>query len=368
MDEPTPPEAKCCRVCGRTKPLTDFAPRKDAPDGRRNNCRACRVQKNPETTRKRRQQVRTCTDCGREIRGELRRCRACRNTERECVSCGEVFLGISRECRRCQRKDRQCTDCGRDFRGTNLQCITCQTIERQCADCGRTFRGHTRHCGSCSRGDRQCLSCGKTFRGHENYCSACSARVRQCVDCGKEFKGNKARCHACTVIERECAGCGRTFKGHQAVCVLCQSSEHPCAACGREFKGTAQKCYPCRWLDLPLDERVARAQQWHGTRRARKLDAKVCGPVSVATYAAIMASGPCSYCGSVATSVDHVRPLARGGIEHESNLTPACGRCNSSKSAKLLTEWLPDRVAHGVASCPKVAAEYVRQIQEQAVA
>jgi hypothetical protein len=67
------------------------------------------------------------------------------------------------------------------------------------------------------------------------------------------------------------------------------------------------------------------------------------------------------YCGEKATTVDHVRPLARGGWEHESNLVPACTFCNCSKNDSLLTTWrLSGRVAYGVTHSPKVEGEYAR--------
>jgi hypothetical protein len=72
------------------------------------------------------------------------------------------------------------------------------------------------------------------------------------------------------------------------------------------------------------------------------------------------ASGPCVYCGKPACTVDHVRPLTRGGEEHEGNLVPACMSCNTSKGNRLLTEWRPDRVCHGAEQSAIVAAEYRR--------
>jgi len=95
-------------------------------------------------------------------------------------------------------------------------------------------------------------------------------------------------------------------------------------------------------------------------RQARKRAAEVAGPVSTATYAAILSSGPCVYCGDLAEQVDHVRPLARGGREHPANLVPSCARCNRSKRARLLTEWQAGRVTYGVAHSSKVAAEAAR--------
>ena len=52
--------------------------------------------------------------------------------------------------------------------------------------------------------------------------------------------------------------------------------------------------------------------------------------------------GPfCVYCGADnPTSVDHVVPVAAGGVTDLSNLVPACGRCNSSKRDRDLEEWL----------------------------
>jgi hypothetical protein len=79
-----------------------------------------------------------------------------------------------------------------------------------------------------------------------------------------------------------------------------------------------------------------------------------------------MTSGPCVYCGAAAAVVDHVRPLSRGGAEHESNLVPACRSCNSSKGRRLLIEWLPEPVAYGVAHSSIVAAELARQAAEAA--
>lgn len=41
--------------------------------------------------------------------------------------------------------------------------------------------------------------------------------------------------------------------------------------------------------------------------------------------------GLCWMCGEVADTVDHVKPLSRGGAHMASNLRPACRPCNSRK-------------------------------------
>jgi 5-methylcytosine-specific restriction endonuclease McrA len=48
---------------------------------------------------------------------------------------------------------------------------------------------------------------------------------------------------------------------------------------------------------------------------------------------------PCIYCGGKAEHLDHVIPIARGGLHKIGNLAPACAKCNLSKSAKFVTEW-----------------------------
>lgn len=48
---------------------------------------------------------------------------------------------------------------------------------------------------------------------------------------------------------------------------------------------------------------------------------------------------PCVYCGRRrGGTVDHLRPLVRGGDWSRWNLVPACERCNTYKGAMLLTE------------------------------
>lgn len=44
---------------------------------------------------------------------------------------------------------------------------------------------------------------------------------------------------------------------------------------------------------------------------------------------------PCTYCGRLADTADHILPYALGGGNDLANLTPACRSCNSSRGAKL---------------------------------
>ncbi|MER7922132.1 HNH endonuclease signature motif containing protein [Streptomyces sp. NPDC096057] len=53
----------------------------------------------------------------------------------------------------------------------------------------------------------------------------------------------------------------------------------------------------------------------------------------------------CAYCDSafgqmVVAEVDHVHPLADGGLHEWSNLAPSCAHCNNLKGAQDVTSWL----------------------------
>jgi 5-methylcytosine-specific restriction endonuclease McrA len=46
----------------------------------------------------------------------------------------------------------------------------------------------------------------------------------------------------------------------------------------------------------------------------------------------------CAYCGSRADTIDHVQPRSRGGAHSWENCVACCGRCNTRKADRLLTE------------------------------
>ena len=48
--------------------------------------------------------------------------------------------------------------------------------------------------------------------------------------------------------------------------------------------------------------------------------------------------GHCVYCGSAATSIDHVVPRSRGGEHSWENVVAACARCNHRKADRFVSE------------------------------
>ena len=49
--------------------------------------------------------------------------------------------------------------------------------------------------------------------------------------------------------------------------------------------------------------------------------------------------GGCCYCDAPATELDHVRPLARGGLDVESNVVGVCAADNHAKGDMPLWAW-----------------------------
>jgi len=56
-----------------------------------------------------------------------------------------------------------------------------------------------------------------------------------------------------------------------------------------------------------------------------------------------LSTGICYYCrrrvGTVALTMDHIVPLARGGRSVRGNVVPACKDCNTRKQSLLPVEW-----------------------------
>ncbi|MFD6361240.1 HNH endonuclease [Streptomyces roseolus] len=55
----------------------------------------------------------------------------------------------------------------------------------------------------------------------------------------------------------------------------------------------------------------------------------------------------CVYCDSpfgqkVVAEVDHIRPLAKGGVDAWENLAPACQGCNRDKADRDVEQWLDE--------------------------
>lgn len=96
--------------------------------------------------------------------------------------------------------------------------------------------------------------------------------------------------------------------------------ERPCLTCGAPSTGT--RC--------PLHTKQREAA------RAQRKSSLYWDAEYIRNRKAILDGNPqCHWgCGQLATTADHVIPLARGGSHDITNLVPACLPCNSSRGGK----------------------------------
>ena len=71
------------------------------------------------------------------------------------------------------------------------------------------------------------------------------------------------------------------------------------------------------------------------THRARKKNQIGPNPPTTEQLRELYAS-PCHYCGAPSKHIDHVIPLAKGGLHDISNLVGACVPCNLSKGDRII--------------------------------
>jgi 5-methylcytosine-specific restriction endonuclease McrA len=196
----------------------------------------------------------------------------------------------------------------------------------------------------CEKAERICVTCGKTFVGRPKYCVSCLTPAKVCETCERVFNGLRKICPSCLAIERKCLSCGKPIKNIHLYCGGCQRKK------------------------LPAEIQAARQRRSNNARRARLQAAQIAGPLPASAYIDVVNSGPCVYCGNEPTTVDHIRPLAKGGFEIVTNLVPACRSCNFSKGARLLIEWgRINLVLHAISKSQAVAAEYAREMAERTV-
>ena len=81
--------------------------------------------------------------------------------------------------------------------------------------------------------------------------------------------------------------------------------------------------------------------------------------------------GACAYCGCEPEKItlDHVNPMANGGMTVRSNLVPACAECNVSKNHRDVWQWFQAQPFHTAAREQQIrswlAAEAVASTHER---
>lgn len=94
-----------------------------------------------------------------------------------------------------------------------------------------------------------------------------------------------------------------------------------------------------RWQDAHPES--MRLSEWAAGQRYKGLPPT---PETV-QYAKILFADPCSYCGATGEAIDHIVARSRGGDGDWTNITAACGSCNSQKYNKSLLHFMLGRVS-----------------------
>jgi 5-methylcytosine-specific restriction endonuclease McrA len=133
-----------------------------------------------------------------------------------------------------------------------------------------------------------------------------------------------------------CRQCGRAKPADSFLAGKAKRVSSTCNTCRRKASAEHRRRY---YAKLPPDKR-------HTLTHARRAKDYGVDHVPYSRTAILARWGrACAYCNGVATHLDHVHPLSRGGADAEHNIVPACARCNLSKGAKTLAEWAATFVA-----------------------
>lgn len=167
----------------------------------------------------------------------------------------------------------------------------------------------------------------------------------------------------------ECSQCGATIQishtsASSPTCRPCRSArpkskkQHdrrtPCADCSSPSYG--ERCRPCAILAKVSAPPLVRSLDDHRVQRWQR-DSAAPG-LSAHSRSNLLAKWKrqgrsCTFCPSLADTVDHVVPLVRGGTNHEGNLVPCCRSCNSKKCARFVSEWRHGRRPQRMAGPPE---------------
>lgn len=152
----------------------------------------------------------------------------------------------------------------------------------------------------------------------------------------------RKECTACGVVQplesfhRQASGPG----GRRTVCKSCRKRAHrdnpEPARQSAKRRRERRPNYMAEWRAANPDL-IAAAH----FRRQSRLKGQSWGFTNdyIAKLLAALKAQPCAYCGGPGGEVDHIVPVARGGLHHPQNFVPACRLCNVKKNDKLLEEW-----------------------------
>lgn len=261
----------------------------------------------------------TCNYCKKGFNGHKRkyctmRCGRLDRVKDNC-NCGSKKYKSAKQCRVCkdsQKKVRKCGYCSKPITGRFKHC------NRECGNRGRIYGTKAFHAiivaknrflDKLAKSFRKCSSCCKTFKvnGRLRYCHECKRLKR------KQQTAKRKENYDYTpvpLVTKDC-DCGGLIIGTEKVIARMKH----CKKCSTKNKSSRAK-HKRRARIKNNNEKVNITDVISSVG----LNCKMCGINTI--------EGSNSNQG---TSIDHIIPLAKGGLHSESNLTVLCRLCNSKK-------------------------------------
>jgi 5-methylcytosine-specific restriction endonuclease McrA len=211
-----------------------------------------------------------------------------------------------------------------------------------CRECFREYKAERRRKAVAASPERACVICGTGFRSLHHLKLSCSKA------CARE---RERRLIGVTAIPTEpitCPVCSTRFTMRNSNHIYCSSgctmiahgkwSGNPRVRFTAEEREASRRKARAKWIAANPDYVPVPASPDVRRESVRRYRARKRAAPTTAFSAADVESklgywgNLCWMCGARATSLDHVKPLAKGGPHMLANFRPACGRCNSSKS------------------------------------
>lgn len=191
---------------------------------------------------------------------------------------------------------------------------------------------------------KQCKKCGGTKFHKNGNCSQCQKALKSSLSMGLFSKP----CRKCGGIDRNqtgnCRPCARAAR-----LVRAEALRHvPCSVCGSTDRNKVGNCKPCaikRTIKWQNDNSERYRQQ--SIDKAYRRRAKIASSgmkLSAGIIGRLMdeQNGLCASCETDLSNgkhLDHIMPIALGGLNVDENVQLLCPTCNLRKGSKHPDEW-----------------------------
>lgn len=154
---------------------------------------------------------------------------------------------------------------------------------------------------------------------------------KQCDICGKEFETGNIQAVCCSTICQH-------RKNHNKGAKILKS--YKCEICGSEFQSYQPNCRFCSDKCRKAAARLERRKRYQNLKKLEKFDISVTLDKVYEKF-----DGKCCFCNKALyfsenpldqnyPTIDHIKPISKGGAHEWNNVQLLCHHCNNVKGAK----------------------------------